>query len=197
MSGIRHNSAGFQIPSTGEPRALPQEPKSQEADTLLPAGAAAELESMIDEVERLVGDPVLAREVIRVELDRRDSHSEECEPRAESDRDLEQVEPARPGQSMGGAMPTRPEQSVRPRRFFAGFDRERATYEQLKPELLAQAEGKFVVIVGDEVVGPLETDEDAERAGYARFGLGPLYIRQILAEEPVTLITRDVVPCRI
>ena len=71
-----------------------------------------------------------------------------------------------------------------------------AIYERHKPELLKMAEGKFVVIVGDELVGPLETDEEAERAGYARFGLGPLYIKQVLAEEPPALITRDVVPCR-
>lgn len=93
-------------------------------------------------------------------------------------------------------MPSQPVSTVKPRRPFAGFDRERATYERHKPGLLEAAEGKFVVIVGDELVGPLETDEEAERAGYARFGLGPLYIKQILAEEPPALVTRDVVPCR-
>jgi hypothetical protein len=86
---------------------------------------------------------------------------------------------------------------TQPRRPFAGFDRERATYERHKAELLRRAEGKYVVIVGDEVVGPLETDEEAERAGYARFGLGPLYIKQVLADEPPALVARDVVPCRI
>ena len=49
------------------------------------------------------------------------------------------------------------------RRPFAGFDRERATYQRLKPDLLASVEGKYVVIVGDEVVGPLESHEEAER----------------------------------
>jgi hypothetical protein len=65
-----------------------------------------------------------------------------------------------------------------------GFDRERATYERHKAELLKRAEGQFVAIVGDELVGPLKTDQEAERAGYAQFGLGPLYIKQVCAEEP-------------
>jgi hypothetical protein len=93
-------------------------------------------------------------------------------------------------------MATETSATTRTRRPYLGFDREGATWERLKPELLRTAEGKFVVIVGDEVFGPLETDEDAERAGYARFGLGPLYIRQVLADEPVATVTRGVVPCR-
>jgi hypothetical protein len=78
-----------------------------------------------------------------------------------------------------------------PRRLFTGFDLERATYAGLQPELLAQAEGKYVAIVGDEVVGPLDSHQDAEQAGYAAFGLGPLYIKQILAVEPVVEVMRN------
>jgi hypothetical protein len=84
---------------------------------------------------------------------------------------------------------------TKPRRHFEGFDLEQVTYECHKLELLKVAERKFVVIVGNELVGPLETDEEAERAGYSRFGLGPLFIKQILADEPPALVTRDVVPC--
>jgi hypothetical protein len=40
-----------------------------------------------------------------------------------------------------------------------------------------------VVIVGDEVVGPLESHEEAESAGYTRFGIGPLYVKRVLAES--------------
>jgi hypothetical protein len=78
-----------------------------------------------------------------------------------------------------------------------GFDRERATYERHKPELLRTAEGKWVVIVGDELVGPLESDEEAERAGYRRFGLGPQYIKQVLAQEPPPVVLPfGFVPCQ-
>jgi hypothetical protein len=91
-------------------------------------------------------------------------------------------------------MPTRLDLQALPRRPFTGFDLERATYAGLEPELLAQAEGKFVAIVGDAVVGPLDSHQEAERAGYAAFGLGPLYIKQILAVEPVVEVTRLVAP---
>ena len=47
-----------------------------------------------------------------------------------------------------------------------------------------------MVIVGDEVVGPLESHADAELAGYGQFGIGPLYIKQVLAEEPVIKVSR-------
>jgi hypothetical protein len=70
------------------------------------------------------------------------------------------------------------------RRAFTGFDLERATYEQLDAYLLASDQGNYVVIVGDEFLGPLESHKEAERAGYNRFGLGPLYVKQVAAEEP-------------
>jgi hypothetical protein len=75
---------------------------------------------------------------------------------------------------------------------FRGFDVERATYERLKPELLTRAEGRFVVVVGEEWAGPVETADDAESMGYARFGIGPLYIKRVTAEEPVDEISRDI-----
>lgn len=82
------------------------------------------------------------------------------------------------------------------RRPFTGFDLEIATYARLKPEWLSCFPGKFVVIVGDEVEGPVETFGEALRAGYRRFGLGPLFVKQVLAIEPVVEVTRDIVPCR-
>jgi hypothetical protein len=93
-------------------------------------------------------------------------------------------------------MPTHPGASTQARRQFVGFDREVATYVRLKPEFLSRFPGKFVVIVGDGVEGPLETFQEALRAGYRRFGLGPLFVKQILTVEPVVEVTRDIVPCR-
>ncbi len=83
-----------------------------------------------------------------------------------------------------------------PIRSFSGFDRERNVYAQLKADLLAHAENKYVVIVGDEIEGPFETFEEALRSGYRRFGLGPLYVKQITTTEPVAEISREVTPCR-
>lgn len=69
---------------------------------------------------------------------------------------------------------------------FVGYDRERAAYARLQPELLASAEGRYVVLVGDDLEGPVDSFDEALRAGWRRFGLGPLYVKQILAEEPTT-----------
>ncbi len=79
------------------------------------------------------------------------------------------------------------------RRPFLGYDRELAAYELRKPGLLAEAENLFVVFVGDEMIGPFGSHSEAERAGYSRFGLGPLFIKRVLAEEPVIEVTRFVV----
>jgi len=66
---------------------------------------------------------------------------------------------------------------------FVGFERERGAYARLKPELLARAAGRYVVLVGEEIEGPVDTFEDALRAGWRRFGLGPLYVQQVLADD--------------
>jgi hypothetical protein len=76
------------------------------------------------------------------------------------------------------------------RRRFGGFERERITYQRLKGGLLAHADGKFVVIVGEDFVGPLDSHDQAEKAGYARFGLGPLFVKQICIEDPVVEVSR-------
>ncbi len=94
-------------------------------------------------------------------------------------------------------MATTVETAINQRRPFLGYEVEPATFDRRKDSLLREAEGKYVVIVGDEVVGPVESFEEALRAGYRRFGLGPLYIKQILAEEPRFEISRAVVPCPI
>jgi uncharacterized protein (DUF433 family) len=81
-------------------------------------------------------------------------------------------------------------------RSYLGFDREETAYARLKPELLRSAEGKYVVLVGEELVGPVDTYGDALRAGYRRFGKGPLFVKRVLAEEPVDEVSRDITLCR-
>lgn len=80
----------------------------------------------------------------------------------------------------------------KPVRSYGGFDRESATYGRLKPELLTKHEGKFVVVVGEELIGPFDSFQDARWEGYERFGYGPLYIKQVLAVEPVIQTSRDI-----
>ncbi len=79
---------------------------------------------------------------------------------------------------------------------FMGFDEERATYLAIKDELLAKALGRFVVVVGSEFVGPFDSPEEALRNGYLQFGAGPLYLKQILNDEPVVELSRSIDPCR-
>jgi hypothetical protein len=81
-------------------------------------------------------------------------------------------------------------EGVRP---FDGFSIERATYERLKPGLLDRAKGLFVVVVGEEWLGPVKTSDEAERLGYERFGPGPLYIKRVLPQETVEEVSRDFV----
>jgi hypothetical protein len=76
------------------------------------------------------------------------------------------------------------------------FPREQAIYESLKPDLLTTHEGEFVVIGGEEVAGVWPSYEEALRAGYSRFGLSSFLVQQILAVDPVAIVTRDILPCR-
>ena len=75
------------------------------------------------------------------------------------------------------------------------FEKELKTYEAKKQELLAESEGKFVVIQGDQVAGVWDTYEDALQAGYERFKLVPFLVKQITQIEPVLNFTRDLAPC--
>ena len=74
------------------------------------------------------------------------------------------------------------------------FERERATYEAHKAELLP-FEGQFVVIQGEEIAGVWATYEAASEAAYRRYGLGRFMIKQIFAVEPVHRVPSGVKLC--
>ncbi len=82
------------------------------------------------------------------------------------------------------------------RRDYLGFDREIASFDRVRTSLCDQFPGKYVAIVGDEVEGPCDSFRDALRSGYARFGLGPLYIKQLVEQEVPAEFTRDTTPWR-
>jgi hypothetical protein len=76
------------------------------------------------------------------------------------------------------------------------LERELETYKQHRESLLDK-QGKFVVIHQDDVAGVWDTYADALKAGYDRFKLDPFLVKQIVADEQVQFITRDVeFPCR-
>ena len=196
MPGTEHDASGALVPSDRDagPGHHPDESLGGKAS--LPPDFEDHLTELIDTAEHLAGNPVAAWGAIKAEVERRIAHRQEWAPSGTGEPTREGVEHDRPGQSTGGAMPTHPGVPTQARRPFTGFDLETATYMRLKPELLSRFSGKFVVIVGEEIEGPVETFREALRVGYRRFGLGPLFVKQILAVEPVVEVTRDVVPCR-
>ncbi len=65
------------------------------------------------------------------------------------------------------------------------LDREQAVYEANLPRWLQEHECAYVLIKGDEVVGFFGTRDEALDAGYARFGVVPLFVKQVLVSEPI------------
>ena len=63
------------------------------------------------------------------------------------------------------------------------LDAELKTYEQNRENLLGTAEGKFVLIRSDKVIGVYDTKMDAIAQGYQRFGNVPFLVKQILKVE--------------
>jgi hypothetical protein len=64
------------------------------------------------------------------------------------------------------------------------FEAEEAVYQARKDALLS-SEGQFVVIRGEELLGPYENYGDAYEQGRRAFDAMPFYIRQILRDDPV------------
>ncbi len=57
------------------------------------------------------------------------------------------------------------------------------TYEQHRDQLLGTAEGKYVLIRNDQVLGVFDSKMDAIAQGYQRFGNVPFLVKQILKVE--------------
>jgi hypothetical protein len=67
-----------------------------------------------------------------------------------------------------------------------------ATYEKLKPQLLADGhEGKFVLIHKDKLLGIYLTMNEAIEKGYEQVGLDPFYAHQIYEVERVYYFSRN------
>ena len=75
------------------------------------------------------------------------------------------------------------------------LERELGTYRKELPNLLGE-EGKFVLIMGEEVAGTWATFEDAVQEGYRLFGLEPFLVKQVRGVELRQTITRLLAPPR-
>jgi hypothetical protein len=67
----------------------------------------------------------------------------------------------------------------------ASLRREQAVYEAHLPGWLREHEADHVLIKGDDVVGFFSTRDEALAVGYARFGVVPLFVKQVAASEPI------------
>lgn len=68
------------------------------------------------------------------------------------------------------------------------LERESTYYATIKEELLRHHEGKFALVVGEQLVGTFDTREAAYRDGIAKFGNVPMLIKRIERNEPTESI---------
>lgn len=66
---------------------------------------------------------------------------------------------------------------------------EQETYERNRISLLEKAEGRFVLVKGDQIAGIYHCKRDAVEQGYQKFGNVPFLVKQILRfERPQTIV---------
>lgn len=65
------------------------------------------------------------------------------------------------------------------------LEKELATYEKMKAELLKTYDGKFVVIHGEEFCGAFDAAENAYTEGVKRFGREPFLMKKVAEQEEV------------
>ena len=66
------------------------------------------------------------------------------------------------------------------------FERELSFFERQRMQLLSRAKGKIALIKGEELVGIYDTENEAVRAGYQRFGNEP-FLAKLIAEADIPL----------
>jgi len=62
---------------------------------------------------------------------------------------------------------------------------ELALFEKMKPELLKNHEGKFILIRGDDFLGAFDTAENAYAEGVKRYGRESFLVKKVTAQEEV------------
>ncbi len=75
----------------------------------------------------------------------------------------------------------------------AELQKELATYEKHREELLGSSEGKYVLIYGDEIFDTYDSQKDAVSAGYKQFGNVPFLVKHIVeVETPLNFVSPHV-----
>jgi len=78
----------------------------------------------------------------------------------------------------------RQEMETRHRARIEAFERERAAFLRLKPQLLETHRGLWVAVVGEEVVDSDTDDRTLAKRVYAKLGYIPAYIQFVSGEMP-------------
>lgn len=72
---------------------------------------------------------------------------------------------------------------------------ELATYEKHRDELLGRAEGKYVLIKGEDIAGEFESKMDAVMIGYQRYGNVPFLVKHVVrVETPLRFVGNNIAP---
>lgn len=64
------------------------------------------------------------------------------------------------------------------------LERELQRFESLKERLLEHHEGKYALIIGSELVGIFDHQEEAYKVGVEKHGNVPMLIKRIVRDEP-------------
>ncbi len=72
---------------------------------------------------------------------------------------------------------------------------EKETYEVNKEKLVAESEGKYVLIKGREIIGAFDSEKDAIKIGIEKFGNSPFFVRKIERIEQIQNFTSNLIKC--
>ena len=71
------------------------------------------------------------------------------------------------------------------------LDSEIQTYQKSREQLMADSQGRFVLIKGDRIVADFESYDDALAEGYKQFGNDTSLVKEVRDEELVNFFSRD------
>jgi hypothetical protein len=66
--------------------------------------------------------------------------------------------------------------------------REIKTYKETLPSLIKKAQGQFVLIHGEEILGIFESEQAGIQAGYQELGNTPFLVKEILEQDRIAII---------
>lgn len=72
---------------------------------------------------------------------------------------------------------------------------EKETYEANKEKLVAESEGKYVLIKEREIIGAFDSEKDAIKIGIEKFGNSPFFVRKIERIEQIQNFTSNLIKC--